>query len=195
MEHLVAGGSAHFLEHIDTDLEGFYRLEDRIKYLKEVLAMHAQRRIVESEELDNAEFVIQELGEKVLKPFEEHLSALRAQIMKPHVAYDEETLREISNIIKTSELFLKTAQDQVEHVEVMEEVWEVMEDISLEAAKQDISMEEAKQDISLEAAKQDFCLDAAKQDISLEAAKKDEVGDAGVPLKDHSEAARKTKAE
>ena len=30
----VAGGSAHFLEHIDTDLEGFYRLEDRIKYLK-----------------------------------------------------------------------------------------------------------------------------------------------------------------
>merc|ERR1719403_547739 len=43
MEHLVAGGSAHFLEHIDTDLEGFYRLEDRIKYLKEVLAMHAQR--------------------------------------------------------------------------------------------------------------------------------------------------------
>jgi len=222
MEHLVAGGSAHFLEHIDTDLEGFYRLEDRIKYLKEVLAMHAQRQIVESEELDNAEFVIQELGEKVLKPFEEHLSALRAQIMKPHVAYDEETLREISNIIKTSELFLKTAQDQVEHVEVMEEVWEVMEDISLEAAKQDISMEEAKQDISLEAAKQDFSLDAAKQDISLEkakqdisvekakqdifreaakqdiaveAAKKDEVGDAGVPLKEHSEAARKTKAE
>merc|ERR1719447_2143426 len=168
MEHLVAGGSAHFLEHIDTDLEGFYRLEDRIKYLKEVLAMHAQRQIVESEELDNAEFVIQELGQKVLKPFEEHLSALRAQIMKPHVAYDEETLREISNIIKTSELFLKTAQDQVEHVEVMEEVWEVMEDISLEAAKQDISME---------------------------AAKKDEVGDAGVPLKEHSEAARKTKAE
>merc|ERR1719447_1508047 len=195
MEHLVAGGSAHFLEHIDTDLEGFYRLEDRIKYLKEVLAMHAQRQIVESEELDNAEFVIQELGEKVLKPFEEHLSALRAQIMKPHVAYDEETLREISNIIKTSELFLKTAQDQVEHVEVMEEVWEVMEDISLDAAKQDISMEEAKQDISLEAAKQDFSLDAAKQDISVEAAKKDEVGDAGVPLKEHSEAARKTKAE
>ena len=27
--------------------------------------MHAQRQIVESEELDNAEFVIQELGEKV----------------------------------------------------------------------------------------------------------------------------------
>merc|ERR1719462_1157758 len=168
MEHLVAGGSAHFLEHIDTDLEGFYRLEDRIKYLKEVLAMHAQRQIVESEELDNAEFVIQELGEKVLKPFEEHLSALRAQIMKPHVAYDEETLREISNIIKTSELFLKTAQDQVEHVEVMEEVWEVMEDISLEAAKQDISME---------------------------AAKKDEGGDAGVPLKEHWEAVGQTKGE
>merc|ERR1719204_3105695 len=216
MEHLVTGGSAHFLEHIDTDLEGFYRLEDRIKYLKEVLAMHAQRRIVESEELDNAEFVIQELGEKVLKPFEEHLSALRAQIMKPHVAYDEETLREISNIIKTSELFLKTAQDQVEHVEVMEDIsLEAAKqgDISLEAAKQDISIEKAKQDISLEAAKQDFSLDAAKQDISMEkakqdisgeaakqdiaveAAKKDEVGDAGVPLKEHSEAARKTKAE
>merc|ERR1719290_710040 len=172
MDHLVAGGSAHFLEHIDTDLEGFYRLEDRIKYLKEVLAMHAQRQIVKSEELDNAEFVIQELGEKVLKPFEEHLSALRAQIMKPHVAYDEETLREISNIIKTSELFLRTAQDQVEHVEVMEEVWEVMEDISLEAAKQDISMEAAKQE--------DISLEAAKQDISMEAAKKDGGGDAGV---------------
>jgi len=206
MEHLVAGGSAHFLEHIDTDLEGFYRLEDRIKYLKEVLAMHAQRQIVESEELDNAEFVIQELGEKVLKPFEEHLSALRAQIMKPHVAYDEETLREISNIIKTSELFLKTAQDQVEHVEVMEEVWEVMEDISLEAVKQDISMEKAKQeDISLEAAKQEdislkeakqyISMEKAKQDISMEAAKKDEGGDAGVPLKEHWEAARQTKGE
>jgi len=206
MEHLVAGGSAHFLEHIDTDLEGFYRLEDRIKYLKEVLAMHAQRQIVESEELDNAEFVIQELGEKVLKPFEEHLSALRAQIMKPHVAYDEETLREISNIIKTSELFLKTAQDQVEHVEVMEEVWEVMEDISLEAAKQDISMEAAKQedisvkaakqeDISLKAAKQYISMEAAKKDISMEAAKKDEGGDAGVPLKEHWEAVGQTKGE
>jgi len=206
MEHLVAGGSAHFLEHIDTDLEGFYRLEDRIKYLKEVLAMHAKRQIVESEELDNAEFVIQELGEKVLKPFEEHLSALRAQIMKPHVAYDEETLREISNIIKTSELFLKTAQDQVEHVEVMEEVWEVMEDISLEAVKQDISMEKAKQeDISLEAAKQEdislkeakqyISMEKAKQDISMEAAKKDGGGDAGVPLKEHWEAARQTKGE
>merc|ERR1719462_356493 len=196
MEHLVAGGSAHFLEHIDTDLEGFYRLEDRIKYLKEVLAMHAQRQIVESEELDNAEFVIQELGEKVLKPFEEHLLALRAQIMKPHVAYDEETLREISNIIKTSELFLKTAQDQVEHVEVMEEVWEVMEDISLEAAKQDISMEAAKQeDISLKAAKQYISMEAAKQDISMEAAKKDEGGDAGVPLKEHWEAVGQTKGE
>merc|ERR1719403_308881 len=187
MEHLVAGGSAHFLEHIDTDLEGFYRLEDRIKYLKEVLAMHAQRRIVESEELDNAEFVIQELGEKVLKPFEEHLSALRAQIMKPHVAYDEETLREISNIIKTSELFLKTAQDQVEHVEVMEEVWEVMEDISLEAAKQG--------DISLEAAKQDISIEKVKQDIAVEKAKKDEGGDAGVPLREYSEAARKNKGD
>merc|ERR1719447_1402430 len=171
MEHLVAGGSAHFLEHIDTDLEGFYRLEDRIKYIKEVLAMHAQRQIVESEELDNAEFVIQELGQKVLKPFEEHLSALRAQIMKPHVAFDEETLREISNIIKTSELFLKTAQDQVEHVEVMEEVWEVMEDISLEAAKQgDISLEKAKQDISMEKAKQEeISVEAAKKDIYMEA--------------------------
>merc|ERR1719462_549772 len=206
MEHLVAGGSAHFLEHIDTDLEGFYRLEDRIKYLKEVLAMHAQRQIVESEELDNAEFVIQELGEKVLKPFEEHLLALRAQIMKPHVAYDEETLREISNIIKTSELFLKTAQDQVEHVEVMEEVWEVMEYISLEAAKQDISMEAAKQedismkaakqeDISLKAAKQYISMEAAKKDISMEAAKKDEGGDAGVPLKEHWEAVGQTKGE
>ena len=30
--------------------------------------MHAQRQIVESEELDNAEFVIQELGEKVDVP-------------------------------------------------------------------------------------------------------------------------------
>ena len=30
--------------------------------------MHAQRQIVESEELDNAEFVIQELGEKVDAP-------------------------------------------------------------------------------------------------------------------------------
>ena len=95
-------------------------------------------------------------------------------------------------------------QDQVEHVEVMEEVWEVMEDISLEAAKQDISLEAAKQDISMEAAKQDMfveaakkkiSVEAAKQDISLEAAKKDLGGDAGVPLKEHSEAARKTKGE
>ena len=101
-------------------------------------------------------------------------------------------------------LYRCSVQDQVEHVEVMEEVWEVMEDISLEAAKQDISMEEAKQDISLEAAKQDFSLDAAKQDISLEkakqdismeAAKKDEGGDAGVPLKEHWEAVGQTKGE
>ena len=59
----------------------------------------------------------------------------------------------------------------------MEEVWEVMEDISLEAAEQDISVK------------------AAKQDISMEKAKKDEGGDADVPLKEHSEAARKNRGE
>ena len=88
----------------------------------------------------------------------------------------------------------------------MEEVWEVMEDISLEAAKQDISMEAAKQedisvkaakqeDISLKAAKQYISMEAAKKDISMEAAKKDEGGDAGVPLKEHWEAVGQTKGE
>ena len=77
----------------------------------------------------------------------------------------------------------------------MEEVWEVMEDISMEA-KQDISLEAAKQeDISVKAAKQYISMEKAKQDISMEAAKKDEGGDAGVPLKEHWEAARQTKGE
>ena len=51
------------------------------------------------------------------------------------------------------------------------------------------------EDISLEEAKQDISMEKAKQDISVEAAKKDEGGDVGVPLKEHSEAARKTKSE
>ena len=90
---------------------------------------HAQRKVVGSEELDNAGFMIHELEEKVvsqahfppnlldqvMKPFDEHLTALRAQIMKPHVKYDQETLLEISNLIRTSEVFLKTAQVQEEH--------------------------------------------------------------------------------
>ena len=80
-----------------------------------------------------------------------------------------------------------------------------MEDISLEAAKQDIPMEAAKQDISMEmvkqeeisveAAKKDISMEAAKQDTSLEAERKDEGGDAVVPQKEHSKAARKTKGE
>ena len=45
-----------------------------------------------------------------MKPFEEHLTALRAELMKPHEKYDEETILEISNLILTSEIFLKTAQ-------------------------------------------------------------------------------------
>ena len=48
--------------------------------------------------------------EQVMKPFDEHLTALRDQILKPHVQYNEETLLEISNLIRTSEIFLKTAQ-------------------------------------------------------------------------------------
>ena len=48
--------------------------------------------------------------EQVMKPFDEHLTALRDQILKPHVKYNEETLLEISNLIRTSEIFLKTAQ-------------------------------------------------------------------------------------
>jgi len=127
MDHLVTGGTAHFLDHIDSDLEGFHKLEERMSYLKEVLAEHAQREVVGSEELGNAGFLIHELEEKVMKPFDEHLTALRAQIMKPHVKYNEATLLEISNLIRTSEIFLKTAQEKVEFVEVMEEVWEVME--------------------------------------------------------------------
>ena len=98
-----------------------------------VLAEHARRNVIGSEELDNAGFMIHELEEKVccevrflnlsvtcfvyfslqvMKPFDEHLTALRAQIMKPHVQYNEETLLEISNLIRTSEVFLKTAQVQ-----------------------------------------------------------------------------------
>ena len=102
---------------------------------KGVLAEHARRNVIGSEELDNAGFMIHELEEKVccevrticitdsvtccvyfslqvMKPFDEHLTALRAQIMKPHVQYNEETLLEISNLIRTSEVFLKTAQVQ-----------------------------------------------------------------------------------
>ena len=45
-----------------------------------------------------------------MKPFDEHLTALRAELLKPHVKYNEETLLEISNLIRTSEMFLKTAQ-------------------------------------------------------------------------------------
>lgn len=45
-----------------------------------------------------------------MKPFEEHLTALKAELMKPHEKYDEETILEISNLILTSEIFLKTAQ-------------------------------------------------------------------------------------
>jgi len=128
MDHLVTGGTAHFLDHIDSDLEGFRELEDRMNYLKEVLTEHSHRKVIGSEELDNAGFMIHELEEKVMKPFDEHLTALRAQIMKPHVKYNQETLLEISNLIRTSELFLKTAREKVEFVEVMEEVWEVMEE-------------------------------------------------------------------
>ena len=76
----------------------------------------------------------------------------------------------------------------------MEEVWEVMEDISLEAAKLDISDQAAKQNISADA-KLDISDEAAKQDNSLEEAKKDGGADAGVPLQEHFEAARKTKEE
>jgi len=128
MDHLVSGGTAHFLDHIDTDLEAFHILEERMNYLKEVLREHAQRNVVGSGKLDNAGFLIHELEEQVMKPFDEHLTALRAELMKPHVKYNEETLLEISNLIRTSEMFLKTAQEKVEIVEVMEEVWEVMEE-------------------------------------------------------------------
>jgi len=130
MDHLVSGGTAHFLDHIDTDLEAFHKLEERMNYLKEVLREHAQRKVVEREKLDNADFLIHELEEQVMKPFDEHLTALRAELLKPHVKYNEETLMEISNLIRTSEIFLKTAQEKVEIVEVMEEVWEVMEEES-----------------------------------------------------------------
>ena len=51
------------------------------------------------------------------------------------------------------------------------------------------------EDISLEAAKQDISMEKAKQDIAMEAAKKDEGGDAGVPLKEHSEATRRKNGE
>jgi len=128
IDHLVSGGTAHFLDHIDSDLKGFHKLEERMSYLKEVMTEHAQRKVVGNEELDNANFLIQELEEQVMKPFEEHLTALKAELMKPHEKYDEETILEISNLILTSEIFLKTAQEKVEIVEVMEEVWEVMEE-------------------------------------------------------------------
>ena len=104
--------------------------------------------------LPQVEQVLINLLEQVMKPFDEHLTALRAELLKPHVKYNEETLLEISNLIRTSEIFLKTAQvlltwifpvkscssvgfssiyqqycqEKVEVVEVMEEVWEVMEE-------------------------------------------------------------------
>ena len=109
-DELLIGDTALVLDHIDIDVDEFERLKKRIRYLEGAMVKHADRQVVEAGEIKNAEFMLHELDTKVMGPFKEHLVALKAQIMKPHLKYDNQTIAEISTLVRTAELFLQTAQ-------------------------------------------------------------------------------------
>ena len=61
-------------------------------------------------QVQEADAMLHEIDSKVVRPFEDHLVALKAQIMKPHIKYDKQTIAQMSTLIKTAELFLSTAK-------------------------------------------------------------------------------------
>ena len=109
-DELLIGDTALVLDHIDIDVDEFEKLKKRIRYLEGAMVKHANRQVVDEGQIKDAEFMLHELDTKVMGPFKEHLVALKAQILKPHLKYDNKTIAQISTLVKTAELFLQTAQ-------------------------------------------------------------------------------------
>jgi len=134
--HLIDSDTEHFLEHLNTDIEQFRQLKDRVHHLQGVMAVHVERRAMAemaareppSEEVQDAQFVLGELDHSVLEPFEESLVLLRKEMMAPHDLYDARAIKEITSVIQMAELFLKSTKERVEEMEEMEEEWEEKED-------------------------------------------------------------------
>jgi len=127
-EELLIGDTALALDHIDVDVEEFEDLKKRIHFLESTIAKHSNKRVVGEEELSDANFMLRELDSKVIKPFEEHLIALKTQMLRPHPKYDNETILQISTLIHTAEAFLETAEERVQAVELMEQEWVAAEE-------------------------------------------------------------------
>lgn len=134
--HLIDSDTEHFLEHLNTDIEQFRQLKDRVHHLQGVMAVHGERRAMAemaareppSEDVQDAQFVLGELDHSVLEPFEESLVLLRKEMMAPHDLYDAKATKEITSVIQMAELFLKSTKERVEEMEEMEEEWEEKED-------------------------------------------------------------------
>merc|ERR1719430_2525881 len=127
-DELLIGDTALVLDHIDVDVAEFEELKKRIHFLESTLAKHANKHIVSDQEIKDADLMLRELDAKVMKPFEDHLLALKDQMMKPHKKYDNETKAQIGALIQTAELFLETAQARVESVEQVEHEWDAAEE-------------------------------------------------------------------
>ena len=147
-DDLLIEDTALVLDNINLDIGEFEEIKNKIRYLEATIKVHSRRRVVDGGQIREADLVLQELNAKVVEPFEEHLVALKAQIMKPHIKYDKVTILQINKLIKTAELFLETAKYRVSEVEKEERGWEQEEQAAKGKQEEQVAIgrqEDAKQ--------------------------------------------------
>jgi len=113
------------LENIDEDISEFESLKKKIDFLEKVLAKNGDTHGLDKRSIEDVNLQLHEVDE-VMKPFEDYLIILKAQIQNPHPTYDKETLMQINALIKTAETFLHSAQEKVALVEEIEQDWELL---------------------------------------------------------------------
>jgi len=119
---------AMLLEYIETDIKDFEDLKKTIAFLEKHISHHADMHVVNSEELIEADHMLQELDVKIIKPYEQQLESLKSQILKLNHKFDNETIDQITTIVENVEVFLSTSKERIEQVEVLEQEWEVAEE-------------------------------------------------------------------
>eukprot|EP00088_Acartia_fossae_P058368 TRINITY_DN683_c0_g2_i1.p1 TRINITY_DN683_c0_g2~~TRINITY_DN683_c0_g2_i1.p1 ORF type:complete len:481 (+),score=69.59 TRINITY_DN683_c0_g2_i1:49-1491(+) len=116
---------------MDEEIDEYVQIRERIQFLEEHLKSHADFNVIPTSELLSSAHDLQDIKDKIIKPLENNLIAVRKQLdladAEHHkISKDERDF--ISSVIKNADDFLKSSSKKIQNLEFIEEAWESEEE-------------------------------------------------------------------
>merc|ERR1740131_288185 len=119
------------LNYINEDIEEFEVFKSKIAYLEKHLEEHADRNIIDTEELVDTNDMLKELDLKGVEPFEKNLIALRNQFEKLNDSLDEDSMAVVLETIEKAEEYIDVVKERMEDFDALEQEWESKEETEI----------------------------------------------------------------